>query len=149
MDAALRALADSTRRHILTLVWHEERTASEIASKFSMSHPAVSQHLKVLLDSDLVSLRRSGTRRFYHVNQSAIAKLQTELALFWGGGLSRLKKLNARFSLPHRPKRFSGSSSSPTSWRSGLASSTPSIPALEEFFASRSLPERLLAEPIR
>ena len=91
MDSTLRALADGNRRHILSLVWHEERTASEIASEFSMSRPAVSQHLKVLLDSDLVSLRRSGTRRFYRVNRSAIAKLQAELASFWDDGLSRLK----------------------------------------------------------
>jgi DNA-binding transcriptional ArsR family regulator len=103
MDSALRALADGTRRHILAMVWHEERTASEIASEFSMSHPAVSQHLKVLLDSDLVSLRRSGTRRFYRVNQSAIAKLQTELALFWRGGLSRLKQAAER--TERKPRR--------------------------------------------
>ena len=92
MDAALRALADRTRRHILALVWHKERTAGEIASEFSMTGPAVSQHLKVLLDSDLVSLRRSGTRRFYRVNQSAISELQAELASFWDDGLSRLKQ---------------------------------------------------------
>ena len=92
MDSALRALSDGTRRHILTLIWHEERTASEIASEFSISGPAISQHLKVLLDSDLVLLRRSGTRRFYRVNQTAIASLQAELAVFWDGGLSRLKR---------------------------------------------------------
>ena len=103
MESALRALADGTRRHILTLVWHEERTASEIASKFSMSHPAVSQHLKVLLDSDLISLRRAGTRRYYRVNQSAIAKLQAELASFWDGGLSRLKRAAER--TERRPRR--------------------------------------------
>jgi DNA-binding transcriptional ArsR family regulator len=103
MDSELRALADSTRRHILALVWHDERTASEIASEFSMSHPAVSQHLKVLLGSDLISLRRSGTRRFYRVNQSAIARLQAELASFWDGGLSRLKRAAER--AERRPRR--------------------------------------------
>ena len=103
MDSALRALADSTRRHILDLVWHEERSASEIASEFSMSHPSVSQHLKVLLDSNLVSLRRSGTRRYYRVNLQAIARLQAELASFWDGGLSRLKQAAER--TERRPKR--------------------------------------------
>ena len=92
MDATLRALADETRRHILTLVWQDERTASEIASEFSMSRPAVSQHLKVLLDSDLVSLRRVGTRRFYRVNASTVSKLQAELDSFWDHGLFRLKR---------------------------------------------------------
>jgi DNA-binding transcriptional ArsR family regulator len=92
----LRALAAGTRRHILALIWHEERTASEIASEFAMSRPAVSQHLKVLLNSDLVLLRRSGTRRFYRVNRSTIAKLQAELASFWDDGLARLKRAAER-----------------------------------------------------
>lgn len=103
MDSELRALADSTRRHILGLVWREERTASEIASEFSMSHPAVSQHLKVLLDNNLISLRRSGTRRYYRANQSAIARLQAELAAFWDDGLSRLKRAAER--TERRPRR--------------------------------------------
>ena len=96
MDSELRALADGTRRQILALIWYEERTASEIASEFSISGPAISQHLKVLLHSDLVLLRRSGTRRFYRVNQSAIASLQAELAAFWDSGLSRLKRAAER-----------------------------------------------------
>jgi DNA-binding transcriptional ArsR family regulator len=96
MDEALRALSAGTRRHILALIWHEERTANEIASEFSMSRPAVSQHLKVLLDSDLVLLRRSGTRRFYRVNRSTMAKLQADLASFWDDGLARLKRAAER-----------------------------------------------------
>jgi DNA-binding transcriptional ArsR family regulator len=58
MDAMLRALSDGTRRQILTLVWREERTAGDIAAKFAMTRPSVSQHLSVLLDSELVSVRR-------------------------------------------------------------------------------------------
>jgi DNA-binding transcriptional ArsR family regulator len=96
MDSALRALADGTRRQILSLVWDEERMAGDIASEFSMSRPAVSQHLKVLLDSELVSLRRAGTRRFYRANRSTIAKLQSELASFWDDGLASLKRAAER-----------------------------------------------------
>ena len=92
MDSALRVLSAGTRRHILALIWHEERSASEIASAFSMSRPAVSQHLKVLLDSELVLLRRSGTRRLYRVNRPAIARIQAELASFWDDGLMQLKR---------------------------------------------------------
>jgi DNA-binding transcriptional ArsR family regulator len=91
MDTALRALADGTRRHILALIWHEERTAGEIASQFALSRPAVSQHLKVLLESELVVLRSAGTRRFYRVNRPAMVRLQAELAAFWDAGLTRLK----------------------------------------------------------
>ena len=91
MDTELRALADGTRRHILALVWDEERTASAIAAQFAMSRPAISQHIRVLLESELISLRRSGTRRLYRANQATIAKLQAEMASFWDNGLSRLK----------------------------------------------------------
>jgi DNA-binding transcriptional ArsR family regulator len=96
MDSALRALADGTRRHILALIWRDERTASDIASEFAMSRPAVSQHLKVLLDSELILLRRAGTRRFYRANQPTMAKVQAELASFWDSGLSRLKRAAER-----------------------------------------------------
>jgi DNA-binding transcriptional ArsR family regulator len=103
MDTALRALAAGTRRRILALVWHEERTASEIASEFSMSRPAISQHLRVLLDSELIVLRRSGTRRFYRVNGPAMAKLKAELASFWDHGLARLKHAAER--AERKPRR--------------------------------------------
>jgi DNA-binding transcriptional ArsR family regulator len=105
MDSVLRALTAGTRRHILALIWHEERTANEIASEFAMSRPAVSQHLKVLLKSDLIVLRQSGTRRFYRVNQGAIAKLQAELESFWGHGLVRLKRAAERAERKSKQRR--------------------------------------------
>jgi DNA-binding transcriptional ArsR family regulator len=92
MDAMLRALADGTRRQILTLVWREERSASEIAAEFDMTRPAVSQHLGVLLASDLVSVRSQGTQRLYRANRKAIVRLRTELATMWDSGLDRLKQ---------------------------------------------------------
>jgi DNA-binding transcriptional ArsR family regulator len=91
MDAILRALADGTRRQILTLVLHKERTAGDIAARFSMSRPAVSQHLGVLLESKLLSVRREGTRRIYRTNRKAITRLWTELATIWDDSLLRLK----------------------------------------------------------
>ena len=89
----LRALADGTRRQILALVWREERTASEIAAKFAMTRPAVSQHLGVLLDSELVSVRPDGTRRRYRANRNAIARLRAELSVFWDDRLAQLRDL--------------------------------------------------------
>jgi DNA-binding transcriptional ArsR family regulator len=103
MDTELRALADGTRRRILALVWDEERTATDIAAQFSMSRPAISQHIKVLLDSDLISLRRSGTQRLYRANQATVIALQVELASLWDRGLSRLKQAAQR--AERRPRR--------------------------------------------
>jgi DNA-binding transcriptional ArsR family regulator len=91
MDAALRALADGTRRQILALVWRNERTAGEIASAFAMTRPGVSQHLTVLRESELVFVRREGVRRFYRANQKAMAQLRAELGAFWDDRLVQLK----------------------------------------------------------
>jgi len=91
MDAKLRALADETRREILGLVWKEERTAGDIAYRFDMSRPAVSQHLGVLLGCNLIAVRREGTRRLYLANHQAISNLRSELEMFWDTSLWRLK----------------------------------------------------------
>jgi len=92
MDAKLRALADETRRGILALVWERERTAGEIADRFDMTRPAISQHLGVLLDCDLVAVRREGTRRLYVANRKGVAHLRAELEAFWDAGLKQLKR---------------------------------------------------------
>jgi len=87
----LRALADDTRRQILVLVWRNERTAGEIAAEFAVTRPAVSQHLAILRDSNLVSVRPDGTRRLYRANRQAIARLRAELAAFWDDRLAQLR----------------------------------------------------------
>jgi DNA-binding transcriptional ArsR family regulator len=91
MDKALRALADGTRRQILALVWRNELTAGDIASEFAMTRPAVSQHLTVLRESELVLVRKAGVRRYYRANRKALAQLRAELGAFWDDGLARLK----------------------------------------------------------
>jgi DNA-binding transcriptional ArsR family regulator len=91
MDEQLRALADETRRRILGLVWEAERTAGDISDRFAMSRPAVSQHLSVLIECDLIAVRREGTRRWYVANHEAITNLRNELEMFWDASLRRLK----------------------------------------------------------
>jgi DNA-binding transcriptional ArsR family regulator len=91
MDAMLRALADGNRRKILALVWRDERSAGEIAAAFTMTRPAVSQHLSVLRNSELVMVRREGTRRLYRANRPAVARLRAELGAFWDDHLAQLK----------------------------------------------------------
>jgi DNA-binding transcriptional ArsR family regulator len=91
VDTMLRALADGTRRQILALVWRDERSAGEIAAEFTMTRPAVSQHLAVLRDSKLVSVRPEGTRRLYRANRQAVARLRAELGVFWDDSLAQLR----------------------------------------------------------
>jgi DNA-binding transcriptional ArsR family regulator len=91
VEAALRAIAAQRRREILRLVWDRERTASDIASHFEVSRPAVSQHLRVLKEAGLVNERRNGTQRLYVVRPEGVAELRAFLDRFWGEGLDRLK----------------------------------------------------------
>ena len=83
MDAAARAVADPTRRALLRLVRDQERTASDLASHFTVSRPAVSQHLRVLADSGLVTVRSEGTRRFYRARPDGLAELADWMQGFW------------------------------------------------------------------
>ena len=92
MDTALKALAEPRRRAILRLVWTHELPATEIADRFrDVSRPAISQHLSVLKDANLVTERREGTRRLYRANHDTVAELRTFLDDYWTSGLERLR----------------------------------------------------------
>lgn len=62
-----RAIADPTRRTLLELLVQGERPVKELAEPFSISRPAVSQHLRILRDADLVTERRVGQERWYQL----------------------------------------------------------------------------------
>ena len=91
MDAAARALADPTRREILRLVRDDERTVTDIAGNFPVTRPAISQHLRVLQEAELVDVRKEGTRRYYRARPEGLAELRQWVDEFWAEGLARLK----------------------------------------------------------
>lgn len=62
-----RALADPTRRAILRELGEEERAVHALAAAFPISRPAVSKHLKILVDAGLVAGRRVGRERRYRI----------------------------------------------------------------------------------
>src|SRR5256885_16050221 len=73
LEAAMEAIASPRRRQILRLVWGAERSAGEIASTVrDVSWPAVSQNLRVLKASGLITERRQGTRRYYKADRRAL-----------------------------------------------------------------------------
>lgn len=92
MQPLLDAIASPRRREILRLVWERELTAGEIASRFDVSWPAVSQNLGVLRRAGLVIERREGTRRFYRAQQKALGPLEPALRQMWEQDLDRLKE---------------------------------------------------------
>ena len=87
----MQALAQSTRRKILQLVLSEELSAGEIATHFKVSRPAISQHIKVLKDTNLVVERRDGTRRMYRARPEGMVDLRKFFDLFWDYRLKLLK----------------------------------------------------------
>lgn len=85
LDDAFLAIADPNRRHLLEELRRGERTVSDLAAGLPVSRPAVSQHLKVLLDAGLVAVRAQGTRRFYAISNDGFLRLNIWLDQFWDG----------------------------------------------------------------
>ena len=80
---AFMAIADANRRHILEELRRGPKSVNELASGLSVSRPAVSQHLKVLLDTGLVNAQAQGTRRIYAISNQGFLKLNIWLDQFW------------------------------------------------------------------
>ena len=92
MQTVIQAIGDPRRREILQLVRDSELPAGEIAARFDVTRPAISQHLTVLKNAGLVSERREGTRRLYRARPEGLAELRSFLAGFWDESLERLKR---------------------------------------------------------
>ena len=97
VDAVATALADRTRRGLLRLVRDQERAAGDLASAFpKMSRPAVSQHLRVLSDAGLVSVRPDGNRRMYRARSEGLTEVREFIDEMWADRLTRLKRAAER-----------------------------------------------------
>ena len=68
LDDVFHALADPTRRAILDRLRSDELSVNDLAGPFDMTQPAVSQHLRVLLDAGLVEAEQIGRQRLYRLN---------------------------------------------------------------------------------
>jgi DNA-binding transcriptional ArsR family regulator len=92
MDA-LQVIAEPRRREILRLVWDDELSAGDIAARFEVSFPAVSQHLAVLRRAGFVRVRPEGTRRLYRADRDRLGDLADVLQRMWAGTLEELAAL--------------------------------------------------------
>lgn len=77
MDAVFKALSDPTRREILRLLSHGEKTAGELAEQFDMTKPSMSHHFAVLKEADLISSRREGQQIWYRLNTTVAQDAMT------------------------------------------------------------------------
>jgi DNA-binding transcriptional ArsR family regulator len=76
---SLLAIADPTRRRIVELLAVRDRTAGELVGEFDMSAPAISQHLKVLREAGLVTVRAEGQSRVQALNPAGLGDLEAWL----------------------------------------------------------------------
>jgi DNA-binding transcriptional ArsR family regulator len=84
-----RALADPTRRRVLTLLRARDMTAGELASQFDLSWPTMSGHFTVLKDAELISADRDGSTIRYHLNVSVLEEAMLALMDAFGIGPDR------------------------------------------------------------
>jgi DNA-binding transcriptional ArsR family regulator len=91
------ALADPTRRKILELLASQgQLSATEIYSHFTVSPPAISQHLKVLREAGLVTMHKHAQQRLYQINPQAVLELEDwskQLRRIWSQRLDALDEL--------------------------------------------------------
>jgi DNA-binding transcriptional ArsR family regulator len=80
MNEAFKALADPTRRQILSLLRRGERTAGDLAGHFALTKPSLSHHFAVLKQADLITARREGQQIYYALNTTVVEDL---LAIIW------------------------------------------------------------------
>ena len=98
LDAVFGALADPTRRALLTRLTQGEASVAQLAAPFPMSQPAISRHLKVLEDAGLITRSRQATVRLSHLRAAPLRDAATWLASYqeyWGESYEQLDRLLA------------------------------------------------------
>jgi DNA-binding transcriptional ArsR family regulator len=90
----LTALADPTRQRIVEMLAGGALSSGDIASRFDMSAPAISQHLKTLREAQLVKVRALAQRRIYELDEEGVSELAdwvNDLRKFWANKLDALE----------------------------------------------------------
>lgn len=91
---AFRALADPTRRDILTLLSQQEMTIADVSARFDMTRAAVKKHLTVLSDGGLITVTAQGRERINRINPAGFAPALDWFEYFdsfWDSRLTALK----------------------------------------------------------
>jgi DNA-binding transcriptional ArsR family regulator len=86
------ALGDATRRAILDRLLSGPVSVGALSSAFPISRPAISQHLRILKDAQLVSDTTQGTKHFYQLNPEGFESVRAWLDRYWANALEAFKK---------------------------------------------------------
>jgi DNA-binding transcriptional ArsR family regulator len=93
VDQVLHAIAEPHRRAILVMLQDQELPAQDIAGRFpDVTRQAISQHLALLAETGLLTMRRDGTRRLYRTRPEGLAEARSFLESFWDEQLATLKR---------------------------------------------------------
>lgn len=91
---ALQALSDPTRQRIVEMLASGALSSGEIAGRFRLSPPAISQHLKTLKDAKLVTVRADKQKRIYALDPAGVSEIADWVAriqAFWNPRLDALE----------------------------------------------------------
>lgn len=89
----LQLVAEPRRQEILRQVWRDELPVGELVERLDLSYAGVSQHLALLRDAGLVTVRRDGKQRFYRADHEQLGPLKEFLESFWAARLDKLALL--------------------------------------------------------
>ena len=79
MGDKYKALADDNRRKILKILSDGEKASGDVAKKFKIAQPTISNHLKILTESNIVTSKKSQQKRIYTLNKKKIQQIVSEL----------------------------------------------------------------------
>jgi len=95
-QSTFRAIADPTRRAIISILANEEMTIGDVTERFEMSRPAIAKHLGILKEGGLVSVRENGRERLHKLEPLALKPVEEwidHFSHFWDEKLLKLKSV--------------------------------------------------------
>jgi DNA-binding transcriptional ArsR family regulator len=105
MEAALRALADRSRRTMLETLSRGPVTVGELAALLPIARPGVSRHLRVLREAGLVEVRQQAQRRVYSLRPQPLAEIDAWLEQYRALWEQRLDALHTEIARGKRDRR--------------------------------------------
>jgi DNA-binding transcriptional ArsR family regulator len=90
-----QAIADPTRREIINLLAHKQLNLNAVAENFDISRPAISKHIKILVECGLISIRQEGRDRFCEPRLKQLSEVSTwveKYREYWEGKLDNLER---------------------------------------------------------
>ena len=103
-----QAIADPTRRDIINLIAHKSLNLNAIAENFDMSRPAISQHIKILMECGIVVINQQGRERYCEVQPQKLIEVADWLEPFrkmWEARFDRLDNLLEQMQSKQKKKK--------------------------------------------